>query len=168
MWALRKILLLLSSDKSPAQLSAGVAFAVLSGLVPIGTLLWWAILLLVLVLRVNLGMWTAVMGLVKLLAWPLGFALAGLGHAVLAAGFLAPFWTWLYAVPVVALSGWNRPTAMGGLVIGVVLFAPVFVLSQRGIHRYRERVLPHLEKYKVVRILKGSVLYKFYETVTGG
>lgn len=162
LWMLRKILLLLSSEKSPAQLAAGVAFGFLMGLVPAGNLIWFALLALVMLLRVNLAMWTTAMVVTKALAWPLDFAIIAFGDMVLHRESLRSFFTAMFNTSVVAISGFNRPSVMGGLVLGAAAFAPAHFLAVVLIRYYRRAIMPKLDRFWIIRLLKGSNFYRFY------
>ena len=168
LWPFRKILLLISSEASPRQLAAGVSFGLLLGLVPTANLVWVAVLLLALLLRVNLGMAFAIAALSKILAWPMAPAFIALGEALLRSDALHALGTLFWNTPYVALSGYNRPSVVGGLAMGLALGIPLFPLWVILINKYRVKILPHLEKYWIVRVFKGSVFFKFYNTIAGG
>lgn len=166
-WLLRKIFILFSSETSPAQLSAGIAFGILLGLMPIQNLVWVSVLLLVLLLRVNLSLtlvfFCASKGL-YLLFYPL---IDAVGTSVLKSGSLEGLFTSMYNTPVVAISGYNVPTVMGGLVIGTSLFIVLFPVGIYVIKLYRTHILSWLEKFWLMRVIKGSGLYQWYSRIMG-
>lgn len=161
-WLLRKLILLFSSETSSRQLAAGIAFGLALGLIPVDSLFFWFFLLLALILRVNLSLTIGFMAIGKLLWLPLGSILLYIGATVLNAEFPRGFFTALNNTPVLAVSGFDRPSVMGGVLFGVFVGVAVFPLSVYMINKYRAKILPRLEKLWIVKVFKGSVLYRFY------
>jgi uncharacterized protein (TIGR03546 family) len=140
-------------------MALGLAF----GLTPLGSL--HNLLILAVAMLTTVSFPGVMLG--WLFATPLGFALDPLfdrvGMALLMNDALAPLFTWIVNTPVVALSRLNNSIVLGSLVIWFVLLLPAFFLFRFLVARYREHIFAHVQKWKVVQIIKTSKLYGVYE-----
>jgi uncharacterized protein (TIGR03546 family) len=69
----------------------------------------------------------------------------------------------MYNTPIIALSGFNNTVVLGSLVSSLLLLFPVFLFMKWFVVYYRENLESKVQKMKIVVLLKGSKLYKFYE-----
>lgn len=166
-WLIRKIFLLLSSETSPVQLSAGIAFGIWLGMIPVSNLIWLGMFLLVLILRVNLSMFFTFLTVSKLMYLILYPLIAMVGNGILHAEFLKSLLTALYNTPVVALSKYNYPVVMGGWVLGLAFFVVLFPLGIQLIKLYRQHILQRIEKTWIMKLVHGSKFYKWYTGIVG-
>jgi uncharacterized protein (TIGR03546 family) len=162
-----KLLKVLNSETAPGQISLALCFAMIVGLTPLYSLHNILVLLLVLILRVNLSFF--------LLGWVLfsgiGYLLDPLFHriglAILSAESLEPFWTILYNITIFRLSNFNNSIVMGSLLFCLILFLPIYFISNSIITKYRDHILSWIRKTRVMQALKASKLFQAYETVSG-
>ena len=56
---------------------------------------------------------------------------------------------------------------MGGLVFAVLCFAPLVLLSNALVRRYREHVLAWVRKTKLMQAITASKFYDIYSRVSG-
>jgi uncharacterized protein (TIGR03546 family) len=152
---LKSVVAALQGEDDPSYAAAGVALGAAWGLVPKDNLCSVLFVLAFFFLRMDKGLALASAALFT----PLGFVLDGpahaLGSALLASAALRPLWTWLYDLPVLPLTRFNNTVVLGNLAIGALLFVPLFVLSKRGILRYREALRAKVAKWPVVKALTG-------------
>jgi uncharacterized protein (TIGR03546 family) len=73
------------------------------------------------------------------------------GGWVLTRPFLRTLWASLYAIPFVPWTRFNNTVVMGGLLVGLLLSVPVYVLARRGIHLYRERWRERIAELPLVK-----------------
>lgn len=164
-WLIRKIILLFGSETSPYQLAAGVAFGLMLGLTPMGNLVWPSLLILTLILRVNLSM-TLVFSLFScVIYYPLYPVIISIGESVLKMEFLKGVFEFFNNTPILAISGFNFRSVIGGLLTGLVLGMVTFPINVKLINLYRSKVLKWLEKFWLIRVLKGSKLYDWYSRI---
>ena len=161
---LAKLFKVLNSEQSPAQIAAGISFAVIIGLTPLVSLHNLVVILLVLWFRVNLTIF--------LVAWPL-FSILGLlisplaqslGFAILQLESLVPVWEAFYNTVIGRWSNFYYGGLMGSLVIAVVLAILLFPVSKILVVNYREKWLEKIEKYHIVKMLKASKFWQLYQT----
>lgn len=164
---LAKLLKALNSEASPWQIALALCFALIVALTP--TLSWHnaIVLLLALVIRVNLSAFfvgTAVFSILALAIDPLS---ASLGERLLNAPELQAFWTDLYQHPFWRISGFNHTLVLGGLVVSLLAFLPLFFIARILVMQYREKLLIWVEKLWIAKFIKGSKFYNIYMKIAG-
>lgn len=160
---LQKLIRTLNSDGTPGQVATGIALGAAFGLTPLLNLHNLLILAVVVVFNVSLP--AAMLG--WLLFTPVGFlldpAFDSVGFALLGGtSVLVPAWTALYNVPVVPLSNYNNTVVLGSSIGWVVLVVPIYFLARVGVAKYREKILPPLQRTKLFRTVKASKAYNIY------
>lgn len=159
---LKKLVAILNDKASPKQIAGAVAIGAIIGLLPGFSLLSLFIFIVLFLVNVNLSAAFFSIALFK----PIGFILDPIAHRLglfflVDLPFLKPIWTALYNIPFIPFSRFNNTVVMGSLIIGIILWIPIFILVQRGIIVYRERWLKKVEQFKIMKILKATSLFNF-------
>lgn len=162
-WLLRNFILALSGNDTPMRLAFGALFGWCWGFCPIKSSLAILVLVMILIFRVNISLAIAAFLCAKGLSFPLYNLQNELGASVLKSSALEGLWTSFYNTPYVAISGYNHPNVMGGLVLGLIFGIIGFPFIIKFTPYYREKVLPKLEKLWIIKVLKGS---KIFTTLT--
>lgn len=160
---LAKLVKILRSAASPAQIAGGFIIGMIIGLTPFWSLHNLLLFFLLIILNVNIT--TALFSLMICtgMAYLLDPAFHHLGYLVLVdLSFLKGMWTYLYNFPVVALSRYNNTIVMGSLLVSLLLTIPVFILVKKGVIAYREHIDARMQKWKIVQLVKGSKIYNIY------
>ena len=159
---LRQFISGLTSDTDPSQIGWGIALGFLIGLLPKATLTAQLLLVLLMMLRVNIPM-ALITVLLMTFVNPLMDKLTDpVGYYLLTSSALYPLWTKLYNMPVVPWTGFNNTVLTGGLVVGLVLMTPVYLVGKRfGIY-YNSKFRDKLVNSKFVKGLKASWLFDWY------
>ena len=160
-----KLLAVLNSETDPAQISLAFCFAVVTGFTPLLSLHNLFVLFMVLILRVNLSAFILGTAFLSGLAYLLDSIFHEIGLVVLKAGFLKGVWTALYNNTIFRMENFNNSIVMGSLVVSLLLFLPVFFLSNILIRRYRSNLLSWVEKTKIMQVFKAGKLYSLYKAV---
>lgn len=156
---LTKFLKILNSEASPLQIGWAVAIGLLAGLMPFGPLtllIVWVVCLF----TINLSTFLLAWGLSKLLL-------------ILLAGPMEQL-TWDYArtswlldllsrYEILQFLHLHHTLVLGGLVLGLLLFAPVAGLSAILVRLYRVRVMSKVQQWKLMQWLKASKFVQFYQ-----
>lgn len=150
---LARLIVALNSNVSRGQLAAGMATGILLALVPSGNLLWIALFLVSFMTKANYGMTMLVMGAGKLLVPLLASPIDALGASLLRLPALRGLYERLYDLPFLPLTRFNNTLVMGGLALGVLLWAPVFFGMRAFIHTYRERLASKIAGSKLVKAI---------------
>lgn len=164
---LARLLAVLNSETHPGQISLGFCFAMVAGFTPLMSLHNLLVLLLVLVIRVNLSAFLLGLPVWSGLAFGLDPLFHRVGLAVLTNDSLAGLWTSLYNSTLWRLEHFNNSIVMGSLLVSLLAFAPLYVLSNLAIRRYRAHVLAWVEKTRVMQLLKASRFYSLYQSFSG-
>ncbi len=159
---IQPIISTLNSEGTPRQIAAGFALGAALGLTPLVNVHNLLVFAAACLLNVSFGGF--------LLGWtvfvPLGFALDPIFHrvglALLQAPSLTGLWTSLYNTPGLALTNFNNSVVLGSFVSWVVLWLPIFFLSQWLVVRYRAHVYERLRKMRFFQALSASKLYNYY------
>ena len=137
---LRNIVSVFTAAGSPRQIAFGVALGAMIGLVPKGNLTAALLAILLLTLRVNLTAGTAAALLFSWVgAWtdPLAHRI---GSTILTHPAVQPIGAYLFDLPVVPWTALSNTVVLGSLVLGLVLFYPVYWLSYAVLAKHRDRV----------------------------
>jgi uncharacterized protein (TIGR03546 family) len=153
----------LNSDGTPGQVGMGMAVGLCFGLTPLVSM--HNLVVLAIAMLTTMSFPGVFLGWA--LATPIGFLLDPLFHkigmAILTNESFAPFFTWVVNTPVVALSRLNNSVVLGSLVFWIVVLMPSFFLFRVLVRRYRADVYAHVQKWRIVQVVKGSKIYQTYE-----
>jgi uncharacterized protein (TIGR03546 family) len=161
-----KFFKVLNSENDPHQISLAFCFAMVAGFTPIFSLHNIIVLLLVLILRINLSGFILGLLVFSGIAYLLDPVFHVLGLFILKAGPLEGLWTTLYGSTIWRLENYNNSITMGSLVVSILLFFPTYIIFNKMITNYRDKVKAFIEKLKIVQALKASKIYSIYQTLS--
>lgn len=160
---LAKFIKVLRSGDSPSQIGWGFALGTILGLTPLSSLHNLSVVLLLIIFKVNLSAALLSWILYSLFGWVLDPVFHAIGYTVLVRiPFLQSLWITLYNIPIAPLTRFNNTVVMGSLLSAMVLLLPHYFLFRWFVTRYRESWNKNIDKWKVIKVLKGSKLVKFY------
>lgn len=166
-----KILKALNSNQRPGEIAAAMSFAFLLALIPGGNLLWIVLFGLTFFLKVNLAVEMGLLIVLKIVAPLADPALHSLGYAILTRPFLREFMTSVQNAPVLPFAKLNNTLVVGGLVLGLLLWVPLFFLFRFLVRRYRDGFLGAIRKTKAYKALLKlplvTKIQKLSRTVSG-
>jgi uncharacterized protein (TIGR03546 family) len=146
----------LVDQDTPRQLALGFALGMVAGLVPKGNLIAVALMLIICGSKVNLG--TATLAALAF-SW-VGMLSDPLSHEVglwlLTQESLHGFWTSLYNMPIVPWTKFNNTIVLGSLVLGLLVFYPVYRLAKNRFAVWQPKWAERLRKYRLAKILLGA------------
>ncbi|MBM95791.1 MAG: TIGR03546 family protein [Oceanospirillaceae bacterium] len=162
---LANLLKALNSESAPGQISLAIAFSAIVAFTPFLSLHNILILLIVLVVRTNLSGFLVGYVLFSMLAFFIDPLSIRLGESLLANPGLMDTWVALYQSEWWRMTAFNHTLTLGGFVIGVAAFAPVYLLSNVLIRQYRQRFMEWFMKLKVVQALQATKFYVIYQSL---
>lgn len=162
---LAKLFNALNSEAAPWQIALAFAFALIAGLTPLLSLHNLLVLLLVFIIRVNLSAFFLGVAFFSLVAYLIDPFSIRLGELLLTESSLQAFWTDLYQSDFWRVTAFNNTLTLGGLLVSLVFFFPVFIASKMLVVTYRERFLSWVNKLKIVQMLKASKFYGIYQAI---
>lgn len=161
-----KLLKALASEASPGQIAGGIILGMIIGLTPVSSVHNLLIVLLILVLRVNIGMallsFTVFSG-IAYLADPLFHSF---GVWLLELESMQQIWTNMYNIEWIALTEFYNTVVIGSLITSLLLCIPMYPLSKYGVHQYRQHIHARVQNWKLVQAFKGTKFYSIYQTVS--
>lgn len=164
---LARFLRVLNSESEPSQISLALGFALIAGLTPLYSPHNIIVLLLVLILKVNLSAF--ILGMIAFTG--ASYALDPLFHItglfLLTLNHLEGVWTILYNLSVFRLERFYNSVVLGSLFTSLILFYPLYTVSNRAIVKYRERVLAWIIKSRIMQIIRMNKLYRAYQSLSG-
>lgn len=159
---IKKLFKALNADASPSEIAGGVVLGAIIGLTPVFALHNLLVFILIIILRVNISaavFSTVLFGIIGLGVDPLAHII---GEKLLLAPGLNNLWTALYNMPVAPLTRFNNTVVLGSLIISLILLIPIFIFSKKFVVVYREKLQEKIQKFKIVKLLKASRIYKIY------
>ncbi|MFQ5603916.1 MAG: TIGR03546 family protein [bacterium] len=158
-----KFIKVLRSGESPPLIASGFTLGFVVGLTPFWTLQNMLLLLIAIVTKVNLAAVFFSLFLFSFVAYLFDPVFHNLGFFMLAqVEAIKGLWTSFYNTPILPFTRFNNTVVMGSLITAIVLAFPVYLLSQKGIVAYRRSWAEKLENLKIVKAVKGSVVFKWY------
>lgn len=153
----------LHSAGTPNQVAWGMVLGAGLAFIPMMTLHWALLFVLLVMLNVSFGGGMLGLGLFT----PVSFLLDPLFDAVgrwllITRADLAPFWTKLINLPLVPYTQFNNTVTLGATVTWLVLIPLLYVGARKGIERYRSTWGPRIEGSRFMKALKASALYNLY------
>ncbi len=163
---LGKLVKALKSGESPTQMGWGFALGTMIGFMPVNTLLFPLLFLILFIVRINFASAMLAFAIYSIFAYPLDPVFHQIGYIVLVqVPFLKPLWTAVYNFPVAPLFRLNNTVVMGSFLTALLLLIPHFVLYRGFVIRYRESWNQKISKWKIVKLLKGSKLVRLYTRI---
>lgn len=122
----KSLLQAIHGGTEPRHLAAGFALGAALGLVPKGNLFAAAFFLLFFLFNVDKGMAALSAAFFTAVGWGLDGLAHRIGLGLLKAAALRGLWTALYDLPVVPLTRFNNTVVLGNLVLGLILYMPLY------------------------------------------
>jgi uncharacterized protein (TIGR03546 family) len=135
-----KVFAALNANSNPAQIAGGVACAFLIALLPGLNLFAVLILIITFFIRINTVMMFIFIPIFQIITPLLDPILNWIRFNVLRQEFLQSVFTRMSEMPIIPLSGFNNTLVAGGLITGIALFVPVFLLFIVLVNSYRKHI----------------------------
>jgi len=156
------LLRLLHSENGDKSIAIGISMGFILGLTPTMSLQGLLLILILILLRVQVGAallsWLLFSFLPFLIPKPLNY----IGSLILEADFLRPLWTTFYKAPILPLSQFNNTIVMGGFIFGLLGSPLIYKGSLFLVRKYRDSAGAYLSETKFMKVIKGSKFYNWY------
>jgi uncharacterized protein (TIGR03545 family)/uncharacterized protein (TIGR03546 family) len=130
------------------MISLAIVLGLISGFLPTFTFINYVILFFVFIFRIPLGLYFASYAVFSLISYLLDPLFNQIGYFILTFKPLEGIWTFLYNLPFLRWSGFNNTLVMGSLVSGIIIGIILYIILNRSIDVYREKLFPKLKKIK--------------------
>lgn len=159
-----KAIKVLNSETTARALALAASLGMVLGLVPMATLQWFLVAMVVLFFRVNLTAALFSMAMFKLLSLALRGTFDSIGVSLLESDGLVGLWTSLYDSPLYFL-GTHHSITLGATLAAAVLAGPIYVLGLLGVGFWRRTISERWTRLGVVNAWRGSKLYRLYRFI---
>jgi uncharacterized protein (TIGR03546 family) len=159
-----KIIRILNAEATPKQIAGGVMLGMIIGLTPTFSLHNIVVVFLILVIKVNLTAAILAMFAFDLIAYGLDPLSDWIGYGILTSTALRPLWIDAYNAAIIPFTRFNNTIVMGSFVISLILLYPIFSLAKYGVERYRSDLASTFQRWRIVRAVKMSRFYRYYQT----
>lgn len=149
--AVARVVAALNSNRRPGEIAAGASCAVMLALIPAANLIWIAMFALLFLIKINLSIALLTLAVLSPFAALADSLLDSIGYAVLTAPALQEVLTTWYNLPLAPFVGFNDTLVAGGLVVGIFLWIPVFLLVRAVVQLYRHTLRPKIAELPPVR-----------------
>ena len=166
---IKSFFLALNANSHPGDIAHAVSMGLFLALLPRTNLLWAFFFLCFVFVRVNKGTFLLSLVLLSFVVPFLDVTIEGLGYEILSLSFLQGFFAYLHQIPFVGLTRFNNTMVAGGLVLGVGLYVPVYILFRVLVVQYRKVLQPRIVNSKLAKIfLKLPIIRMFLNAPTIG
>lgn len=163
---LKDLIAILREGQTPKQIAWGFALGVLVGLSPTFTLQGILIWLIILFIDVNLAAAVLSFTLFSLFAYIFDPLFHSLGFWILTQiDPLYGTYTTIYNMPLAPFTKFNNTVVMGSFVVALILMLPVYFGMKHLIIKYREKIYSKLKNKKWFKVVKNSLIVRYYEKV---
>lgn len=153
---------LLNSEKGTNQIAAGIACGFILGMTPALSLQSLIVFILLLIFRIQMGAAFLSAFFFSFMAFILDPLFHQVGSFALSLESLKPFYTNLYNMPIIPFTRFYNTIVMGSGLISFLLAPLIFLMSQKLVIRYREKVVERFKQTKMWKAIKATSLYKWY------
>lgn len=161
-----KLIAALNSNSKPGSVAAAVATAFLLALLPSINLIWPVLFLISIIARLNWGFEFVFIALFKWLIPLIDPLIEPMGWRVMQTDFVSLAIYRINEIPGLIYLGLNDSLMIGGLIVGLMAWFPVFFLSRIIIVIYRRKISPKIARSKFIAgIKKAPVIGKLIEAV---
>ena len=161
---LGNLIKVLRAGDSPPLIAAGLTMGFVVGLTPALTLQSLLLLLVAVLTKVNLSAFFFGLFLFSFCAFLFDPWFHHLGFVLLNnVGALEGLWTALYNAPLAPFTRFYNTVVAGSLTMALLLAAPVYLLTVRGVVLYRERWEQRILNWRLVRYIRGLTIYEWYQ-----
>ena len=161
-----KLLKSLNGGINPWQLAWGMSFGMMFGFTPFFTPIFgphnFLILLIVMSFQTNFGMFLLSSALFASLGFILDPQFHDLGMFLLNHESLQGLWTGLYNNDIARVFNFNNSILLGSMAVSIVAFIPAMILFKYLVVWYRANILPKIEKWHFVKVLKASSVFNLF------
>ena len=153
----------INANTRPGEVAAGIAFGFLLALQPGWTIIRLVILIFAFMLKINIPALFFSLLVFALASPVLDVPVEMLGGFVLGLPALSELFTTLYNMPLVPYTRFNDTLVMGGFVLGVLAWLPVFFLFRCLVTAYRNTLREKIVNSKVFKFfMKSPLLSKIF------
>ncbi len=149
--ALARIVAALNANRRPGEIAGAAVFGFALAMVPAGNLVWFALFLLLFLVKVNLGIALLSLAVFTPVAFAVDRWLDALGFSILTHDALYEPLTAAFNAPLGPFLGVHNTSVVGGVVVAVVAAAPLYFLARALVVLYRDSLREKIANSRLVK-----------------
>jgi uncharacterized protein (TIGR03546 family) len=162
-----KLISVLNSNTKPGEIALGAVMGMFAAFLMGAPLNLVIIFLLLVIINANMPVFVLSMFVFKLLAFGIDLAGDKLGFFVLNLDFMKNLGSAFMAMPVIPFTKFNYTVIAGDFIIAVILTPLVWLGVVNFVPYYRKNIQEKVDKFKIVKMIKMSNIYKIYDSYKG-
>lgn len=159
-----KLVSILNSKTRPEEIALGAVLGMFAGFLMGAPVNLMIIFLLLVIINANMSVFFLSVLVFKLLAFGVDILGDKLGYMVLTLDFMKNAGSMLMSLPLISYTKFNYTVIMGDFLIALVLTPFVWFTAVRFVPFYRNNIQEKVDKFKLVKMIKMSNLFKIYNS----
>ncbi|MEF3279881.1 MAG: TIGR03546 family protein [Elusimicrobiota bacterium] len=152
----------LLKDNEPYQIGLAVAFGLIIGVIPKNNITAQLIFIIAVSTKANIPFLILSIFFFSSFSLITDILTDKIGYFILTREFLNAFFTKMYNTPFIPWTDFNNTVVMGGVIVGIVVFFPVYLLGKKFGAYYKEKLANKISNLKFIKMLKASWLFEWY------
>lgn len=149
-------------ERDSTSIALAFSFGFMLGLIPKNNLTAQIIFILAFVFKTNVPFFFLSTILFSYLS-PLTDRVTDIiGYYILTSEIFEKIFVWMYNAPIVPWTDFNNTVVMGGVIMGVVLFYPIYIASKRLAERYLVDLMKKLAENRFIKLMRFSWIFEWY------
>ena len=150
----KKLLNYLNANEKIENIALSITFSIIYALIPFNPLFHAIFLFLLIILNGNLLFFlflTPFFFEVLEFIYPINHLI---GNLILSSNNLLPLFESIYTIPLLNYLNWNNTVSLGGYLLSILFFIPIYKINILLITIYRKSILPKFNQSKLSKIFK--------------
>ncbi|MCX7642056.1 MAG: TIGR03546 family protein [Elusimicrobiales bacterium] len=149
-------------EKNPSSIGLAFAFGFILGIIPKNNLTAHLLFISAFIFKTNIPFFFIATILFSFISFITDKITDPLGYFILNLDCLNDFFSWMYNAPIIPWTDFNNTVVCGGVIIGFIMFLPIYLCFKKLSERYLINLGIKLSKSKVVKILRLSWFFEWY------
>ncbi len=137
----------LNKNSHPGEIAHAICLGALLAAMPKNNLLWPILFIIILFVRINKGAFFISVILLGFITPFCDVIIEKIGYWALNLDFMQGIYLYLDTTPFVGLTKFYNSMVMGGLLFGLLIYLPLYLLSRFSVAKYRKFIRPALSKF---------------------
>ena len=159
---LRYFLKGLFKENNPKQIALAISLGMFIGLIPKDNILVHILFISFMCIRINIPFFILSIIFFSYISFLTDPVADKIGYFILTHELLHDFFIKLYNMPIVPWTDFNNTVVIGGIVVALILYMPIYFLSLKLISYYNVNFKEKILNSKIVKALKMSFLFEWY------
>ncbi|WP_294428125.1 TIGR03546 family protein [uncultured Treponema sp.] len=158
----------LNANVNPGEIAHAFSCGILLGFMPKNNLLWYIVFVFIFFIRINKPMYLIMVLIASTFAPVMDNLFDNVGYALLTVPSLADFFGMLLEIPFVAFTKFNNSVVIGSLIVGLILYIPMYALGRVLVFLWRKHIAQAIRHTKLAKTIAKLPLLSKIAGMVGG